>query len=70
MFCNELASISVSKNNSNYSDINGILFDKCLTTLIAYPAAKQDTSYTIPDGVIAVSYTHLIQSGLARPVAC
>lgn len=54
MFCNELASISVSKNNSNYSDINGILFDKCLTTLIAYPAAKQDTSYTIPDGVIAI----------------
>ncbi|MDE6088701.1 MAG: leucine-rich repeat domain-containing protein [Oscillospiraceae bacterium] len=47
--CNSLQAIHVSKANQNYLDQDGILFDYDKTTLIVYPSAKTDTSYTIPE---------------------
>lgn len=49
--CDSLTKIDVNKNNQNYSSLDGVLFDKYKKTLICYPIEKNDTSYTVPDGV-------------------
>ena len=50
-YCTSLTDISVSDTHPNYTAENGTLFSKDKTKLIIYPAGKQETSYTIPDGV-------------------
>lgn len=52
-YCYNLTSINAD-NNSNYSSIDGVLFDKNIKTLICYPAGKTAFYYTIPDGVTTV----------------
>ena len=52
--CNALTAIDVSETNADYSTVDGVLFNKDKTTLIAYPAGKTDTEYVIPDGVTEV----------------
>ena len=46
-----LKTIEVDPNNPNYVSENGILFNKDKTTIIAYPAGKTETEYTIPKTV-------------------
>lgn len=41
----------VNENNPNFSSIDGILFNKDQTKLIAYPRTKTDKQYTIPNTV-------------------
>ncbi len=50
-YCLNLVSINVNANNSNYSSMDGVLFNKNKTELIQYPAGKTNTSYVIPDSV-------------------
>jgi len=52
--CSSLTSINVPVSNGYYKSIEGILFNKSGTTLIAYPANKQETSYTIPNNVTSI----------------
>ncbi len=57
-----LTGITVSPDNPNYRDIDGVLFSKDGTELLLYPAAR-DGTYVIPDGVTsigegAVEYCH------------
>ena len=52
--CTDLMEIIVLEENEHYSAINGVLFDKKKNTLIRYPQAKTDTSYSIPDSVTSV----------------
>lgn len=52
--CDKLEKINVSKNNSSYSSINGVLFDKSKTELIAYPCGGEK-DYVIPDGVTNIN---------------
>lgn len=69
-FCNciSLKSISVDIENTAYSsDESGALFDKNKTTLIAYPAGNENTTYVIPDSVTninasAFSYNYGLES--------
>jgi hypothetical protein len=50
--CPRLANITVAAQNSFYSSVNGVLFDKSQGTLIAYPASLGGTgAYTIPASV-------------------
>ena len=49
--CTALTEINVDENNKYYCDIDGVLFSKDKTKLIAYPEGKTDTSYVIPDSV-------------------
>lgn len=46
--------ISVSASNSNYSSVDGVLFNKDVTRLIKYPYAKPGTSYTVPNTVTRI----------------
>lgn len=43
--------INVDENNKYYTSVDGVLFDKDMTTLLYYPCDKADKSYTIPEGV-------------------
>lgn len=52
--CPSLVNIYVSENNNNYSDINGVLFNKNKSELLAYPTGKIDNEYSIPNGVTSI----------------
>jgi len=49
--CISLTAINVDSGNTNYISVQGVLYNKNKTDLIAYPAGKSDSSFTIPDGV-------------------
>ncbi len=52
-YCTGLTSIEVDSNNLIYSSMDGVLYDKDKTTLIAYPGGKQG-SFTIPNSVTSI----------------
>ena len=53
-YCTSLTAITVDMNNSFYSSVNGVLFDKNQHTLIQYSGGNVGTSYTIPKTVTSV----------------
>ena len=44
----------VDENNPEYTSVDGVFYDKSITTLINYPADKRDTLYEIPDSVTTI----------------
>ena len=52
--CNSLQSINVDAENENYASVDGVLYNKDVTRLFAYPAGKTDASFVIPDGVTEI----------------
>lgn len=50
-----LTEITVDPANENFTAENGVLFNKDMTKLIAYPAANTDASYTVPSTVTEMS---------------
>lgn len=52
--CSALEEYQVSEDNPAFSAQDGVLFDKELTTLLAYPEAKKDTAYAIPETVTTI----------------
>ena len=57
--CERLVAITVNSQNEDYASENGVLFSLsetgAKTQLVAYPAAKSDKSYKIPDSVVVVA---------------
>ena len=51
--CTGLTHFIIDASNSQYSCVDGVLFNKNQTTLIAYPAGKQG-EYTIPSSVTRI----------------
>lgn len=51
--CRRLTNITVNARNPNYSDRDGVLFNKGQNALLQYPAARMG-SYAIPHGVTAI----------------
>ena len=49
--CCPLTDIALSKNNENYSIIDGNLYSKDGTVLMQYAIGKTETSFSIPEGV-------------------
>ena len=56
---NVLTAINVAAANPNYCSVDGILYSKDMTTLIAYPAGKTATAYVIPSTVTEIKYNAL-----------
>ncbi|MGI5846233.1 MAG: leucine-rich repeat domain-containing protein [Alphaproteobacteria bacterium] len=52
--CLDLESVVVDSSNSDYSSVDGVLFNKAVSELIWYPAGRTDTSYTVPGTVTAI----------------
>ncbi|MBR0530579.1 MAG: leucine-rich repeat protein [Ruminococcus sp.] len=46
-----LEAINVDENNPNYKSVDGVLFNKDITTLLCRPVRMKNDSYTIPDTV-------------------
>ncbi len=74
LYCESLEKIDVSSNNTTYSSVDGVLFNKDQTTLIQYPQSKKDMLYRTPDGVTHIgdyafnSCENLIQIEMANSV--
>ena len=54
--CPKLRSITVDPDNPNYSDVDGVLYNKEKIYLYSYPNARS-TEYTIPDGVTVIYFS-------------
>lgn len=52
-FCPSLVNINVYSANLNYKSVDGVLFDKNMTTLIQCPGARSGT-FVVPAGVISI----------------
>ena len=52
--CDSLVHIAVDDTNPYFCDRDGVLFDKKLTSLICYPAAKASSSLLIPGTVTKI----------------
>ena len=52
--CPMLQEINVDPNNQEYASVNGIFYNKALTTLKVFPPAKPETSFEIPEGVTEI----------------
>ena len=52
--CHSLLSISVEDYSSSYASEDGVLFNRYMTELIHYPAARAADSYDIPDFVRSI----------------
>ena len=48
------ASVTISPNNTVYASVDGVLYNKDITTLIEYPVAKADTTFVIPASVTTI----------------
>ncbi len=57
--CGSLTSFNVASENSNYSSLDGVLFNKDKTILIQYPAHKEG-AYTIPNSVTNIGKSAFI----------
>jgi len=54
-FCENMENIFVAEGNTGYTSVNGVLFNKNITTLVTYPTGKKGTTYQIPEGVTEIS---------------
>ena len=52
--CMSLTAINVQGANPSYRSVGGVLFNKDLTELIAYPAGKSSTSYIVRESVTSL----------------
>ncbi len=52
--CNSLTDINVDAKNPAYKSVNGILFDKAMSTLKQCPAGTELESFVIPDTVTVI----------------
>lgn len=52
--CPALQTISVDENNVNYKVVDDVLYNAEQSILYLYPAAREETSFTVPDGVLVI----------------
>ncbi len=50
-----LAAITVDADNPNYTSKDYVLYDKKVTKLIAYPAKRANTTYTVPSTITSLT---------------
>ncbi len=47
--------ITVDEEHPLYKSVDGVLFDKSMKRLIAYPCGRDQTTYTIPEGICEIA---------------
>jgi hypothetical protein len=53
--CPSLLSVTVDPHNDSFTSLDGVLYNADKTVLITYPAAKPDSSFTLPDDVGSIN---------------
>ena len=64
--CSSFEGFTVSDENSYYSAMDGVLFNKAKTNLIIYPTAKTAESYTVPNTVTTIQSNAFSNSKLQK----
>jgi len=64
-----VTSITVDSANPNYASQDGVLFNKDLTTLIAYPSGNTSTSYVVPSSVTTIEDSSFYKSLFLKSIA-
>ncbi len=54
--CMELETITVDKDNESYTSVDGVLYNKDKSRLLAYPKKKWADGIVIPEGVESLGY--------------
>ena len=73
-YCSSLESIVVDNENLSYYSDGGVLFNKENAELMCYPMGKQNSSYTVPQGVASIGFcafnnaVHLSKLSLSESV--
>lgn len=74
--CKSLKQIKVSEDNQYYCDIDGVLFTKDISKLLAYPCKKEDITYMIPNSVTVIGDSafknciNLVEITIPNSVTC
>lgn len=68
MYCDNLENISVSDSNLNYTSVDGVLFNKDMSQLVAYPNGNKRTEYTIPTEVTSIGNNAFYMSNYLKEV--
>ena len=55
--CASLAAFTVASGNPSFAVIDGVLFNKALSILVAYPGGKSSADYSVPDSVTSIRTT-------------
>lgn len=63
-WCPNLLGIFVSESNPSFASVDGVLYDKALTTVAQFPAGRPGAC-TIPDGVTAIANSAFADSSLS-----
>lgn len=49
--CTALTQINVNSSNAHFASLEGVLYNKALTVLVAFPAGRTNTSYTVANAI-------------------
>ncbi len=52
--CVNLSAITVDSDNEKYESMEGVLFSTVTSQLVAYPEAKKNSQYTVPDSILEI----------------
>lgn len=63
-----LENIDVDPNNNAFTSIDGVLFDKSVSTLYKYPPNKEGEVYEVPSGVVTIDKEAFYQSGKLKSI--
>lgn len=55
-YCYTITEFIVDSDNPSFTSLDGVLFTKSLYTLIKYPLAKNQKSYTVPAATVEIAY--------------
>lgn len=53
--CESLREVRASDGNGHFRSVDGVLFDKAGTTLVCYPARREESVYSVPQGVRTIA---------------
>ena len=62
--CASLTDINVDSQNADYCSVDGVLFNKDKTSLVRYPKGKTATKYTVPEGVVKILASGIVNDNL------
>lgn len=63
--CANLTEIKVAQDNNHFCSIDGVLYNKHLTTIVEYPYGRKKETYTIPNSVLYIgNFAFSLCSGL------
>lgn len=61
-YCYDLLTIEVAPDNPNYKSVDGVLYNKLMTTLIRYPESKTGETFIVPSTITQINSFSFLNS--------